>query len=69
MGRIIHFEVVNGKLTFTRFVSDIRLDWELYNVEEADSKLLDLVVTFGQAFPLRDADGEEIIPQPAAGKV
>uniref|UniRef100_A0A669CMZ0 DLEC1 cilia and flagella associated protein n=1 Tax=Oreochromis niloticus TaxID=8128 RepID=A0A669CMZ0_ORENI len=40
---------------------DIRLDWETYNVDQNDCKLLDLVVAFGDAFPLKDADGNEVL--------
>ncbi|XP_069130810.1 deleted in lung and esophageal cancer protein 1-like isoform X4 [Argopecten irradians] len=41
---------------------DIRLDWQLYNLEEGDTKLLDFIVGFGEAFPKRDENGKEIIP-------
>uniref|UniRef100_A0A3P9CVN0 DLEC1 cilia and flagella associated protein n=1 Tax=Maylandia zebra TaxID=106582 RepID=A0A3P9CVN0_9CICH len=40
-------------------IIDIRLDWETYNVDQNDGKLLDFVVVFGDAFPLKDADGNE----------
>uniref|UniRef100_A0A3Q4N0R9 DLEC1 cilia and flagella associated protein n=1 Tax=Neolamprologus brichardi TaxID=32507 RepID=A0A3Q4N0R9_NEOBR len=40
---------------------DIRLDWETYNVDQNDGKLLDFVVVFGDAFPLKDADGNEVL--------
>lgn len=42
-------------------MTDIRLDWETYNVDQNDCKLLDLVVAFGDAFPLKDADGNEVL--------
>ena len=42
---------------------DIRVDWEVYNMEEGDNQLLDFLVTYGQAFPLRDPHGNEIVPQ------
>ncbi|XP_070564757.1 deleted in lung and esophageal cancer protein 1-like [Ptychodera flava] len=42
---------------------DIRVDWETYNLAEGDSKLIDLLVNIGDPFPLRDANGEEIIPE------
>lgn len=42
-------------------MTDIRLDWETYNVDQNDGKLLDFVVVFGDAFPLKDADGNEVL--------
>ncbi|XP_029935813.1 deleted in lung and esophageal cancer protein 1 [Myripristis murdjan] len=39
---------------------DIRVDWESYNIDENDKKLLDVVVAYGDAFPLKDADGNEV---------
>lgn len=42
-------------------VTDIRVDWETYNIDPNDRKLLDLVVAFGGAFPLKDADGNEVV--------
>ncbi|CAJ0920509.1 unnamed protein product, partial [Ranitomeya imitator] len=39
----------------------IRIDWETYNREQETSKLLDLVVLFGDPFPLKDIDGNEIV--------
>ncbi|XP_029979404.1 deleted in lung and esophageal cancer protein 1 isoform X2 [Sphaeramia orbicularis] len=38
---------------------DIRMDWETYNVDKNDRKLVDVVVAFGDAFPVKDADGNE----------
>uniref|UniRef100_A0A4W5KQY8 Uncharacterized protein n=1 Tax=Hucho hucho TaxID=62062 RepID=A0A4W5KQY8_9TELE len=43
------------------FMSDIRMDWESYNVDQEDRKLLDVVVAYGDAFPLKDADGNEVV--------
>ncbi|XP_072911149.1 deleted in lung and esophageal cancer protein 1 [Hemitrygon akajei] len=40
---------------------DIRLDWETYNVESMDLQLVDLLITYGQEFPLKDESGNEII--------
>ncbi|OCT75446.1 deleted in lung and esophageal cancer protein 1 [Xenopus laevis] len=40
---------------------DIRIDWETYNIEQNDSKLLDLVLLYGDPFPLKDIDGNEIV--------
>ncbi|NWI98515.1 DLEC1 protein, partial [Crypturellus undulatus] len=33
---------------------DIRMDWEIYNREKDDEKLIDLLVIFGDPFPLKD---------------
>ncbi|KAM5157372.1 deleted in lung and esophageal cancer protein 1 [Mantella aurantiaca] len=40
---------------------DIRLDWETYNREEDSSKLVDLLMLYGDPFPLKDIDGNEIV--------
>ncbi|XP_053323585.1 deleted in lung and esophageal cancer protein 1 [Spea bombifrons] len=40
---------------------DIRIDWETYNREEDDSKLVDLLLLYGDPFPLKDMDGNEIV--------
>ncbi|XP_030053791.1 deleted in lung and esophageal cancer protein 1 [Microcaecilia unicolor] len=40
---------------------DIRIDWEMYNQDEDNTKLLDLLVCYGDPFPLKDIDGNEII--------
>ncbi|CAL8294151.1 unnamed protein product [Lota lota] len=41
---------------------DIRVDWETYNVDpHRDRKLLDVVVAYGDAFPLKDADGNQLV--------
>ncbi|RXN09899.1 deleted in lung and esophageal cancer 1-like protein [Labeo rohita] len=40
---------------------DIRMDWVTYNLEVGDSKLIDLLVACGEPFPLKDADGNEIL--------
>ncbi|XP_023122061.2 deleted in lung and esophageal cancer protein 1 [Amphiprion ocellaris] len=40
---------------------DIRIDWEIYNIDQNDRKLVDLVVTYGDAFPIKDADGNELL--------
>ncbi|KAI8513172.1 Deleted in lung and esophageal cancer protein 1, partial [Branchiostoma belcheri] len=46
----------------------IRLDWQSYNHRQQDPQLLDLMVSYGQDFPLRDAHGDEIVP-PEQAKV
>ncbi|XP_053571638.1 LOW QUALITY PROTEIN: deleted in lung and esophageal cancer protein 1 [Bombina bombina] len=66
-GPIIRFGThVSGGDTISRYLRinntspcDIRIDWETYN-KEKDSKLLDLVVLYGEPFPLKDIDGNEI---------
>ncbi|XP_016127301.1 deleted in lung and esophageal cancer protein 1-like [Sinocyclocheilus grahami] len=40
---------------------DIRMDWMTYNLEVGDSKLIDLLVACGEPFPLKDADGNEVL--------
>lgn len=37
------------------------MDWETYNVDPNDRQLVDVVVTYGDAFPLKDADGNEVL--------
>ncbi|XP_053916144.1 deleted in lung and esophageal cancer protein 1 isoform X3 [Cuculus canorus] len=39
---------------------DIRLDLEMYNQEEDDKKLVDLLIFFGDPFPPKDTDENEI---------
>ncbi|NXY45957.1 DLEC1 protein, partial [Ceuthmochares aereus] len=39
---------------------DIRLDLETYNLEEDDKKLVDLLIFFGDPFPPKDTDENEI---------
>ncbi|XP_040446900.1 deleted in lung and esophageal cancer protein 1 [Falco naumanni] len=38
---------------------DIRLDWEIYNQEQDDKKLVDLLMFFGDPFPPKDMDENE----------
>ncbi|NWH52165.1 DLEC1 protein, partial [Fregata magnificens] len=38
---------------------DIRLDWEIYNQEKDDKKLVDLLTFFGDPFPPKDMDENE----------
>ncbi|XP_009952310.1 PREDICTED: deleted in lung and esophageal cancer protein 1, partial [Leptosomus discolor] len=40
---------------------DIRLDWEIYNQEQDDKKLVDLLMFFGDPFPPKDADENEAV--------
>uniref|UniRef100_A0A4W6DBE1 DLEC1 cilia and flagella associated protein n=1 Tax=Lates calcarifer TaxID=8187 RepID=A0A4W6DBE1_LATCA len=40
---------------------DIRMDWETYNVDQDDRKLVDMVVAYGDAFPVKDTDGNEVM--------
>lgn len=36
------------------------MDWLTYNKEAEDKKLVDLIVAYGEPFPLKDADGNEV---------
>ncbi|KAL7976456.1 hypothetical protein Chor_008405 [Crotalus horridus] len=38
----------------------IRMDWESYNQDKDDDKLIDLLVFYGAPFPIKDSDGNEI---------
>ncbi|XP_008500453.2 deleted in lung and esophageal cancer protein 1 [Calypte anna] len=38
---------------------DIRLDWQVYNQEQGDKKLVDLLMFFGDHFPLKDVGENE----------
>ncbi|NXK08085.1 DLEC1 protein, partial [Herpetotheres cachinnans] len=38
---------------------DIRLDWKIYNQEQDDKKLVDLLMFFGDPFPPKDTDENE----------
>ena len=40
---------------------DIRVDWQTFNVHADDRQLLDLLVTYGRAFPPKDRSGREIV--------
>ncbi|XP_069559633.1 deleted in lung and esophageal cancer protein 1 [Brachyistius frenatus] len=40
---------------------DIRVDWEIYNIDDNDQKLVDVVVSCGDSFPLKDVDGNEVL--------
>ncbi|XP_017573141.2 deleted in lung and esophageal cancer protein 1 isoform X1 [Pygocentrus nattereri] len=40
---------------------NIRMDWLTYNKETGDRKLIDLIVAYGEPFPLKDADGNEVV--------
>lgn len=37
------------------------MDWETYNIDQNDRKLVDVVVAYGHAFPVKDADGNEVL--------
>ncbi|XP_075308844.1 deleted in lung and esophageal cancer protein 1 [Odontesthes bonariensis] len=68
-GPIIHFGThISGGDTVSRSLRinnptmfDIRVDWETYNIDQNDCKLVDVVVAYGDAFPLKDADGNEVL--------
>ena len=38
------------------------MDWQIFNLTENDSTLVDLLVNIGEPFPLRDENGREIVP-------
>ena len=42
-------------------MSDIRLDWETYNVVPGDDQILDMLVYVGRPLPILE-DGKEIEP-------
>ncbi|XP_063777866.1 deleted in lung and esophageal cancer protein 1 isoform X2 [Pseudophryne corroboree] len=68
-GPVLRFGThVSGGDTVSRCLSinnpspcDIRIDWETYNRERDSSQLLDLVLLYGEPFPLKDIDGNEIV--------
>ena len=43
------------------FFTDIRLDWEAYNILPQDTQLLDMLVFIGQPLPVFK-DGQEVVP-------
>lgn len=47
---------------------DIRVDWQTFNVSADDRQLLDLLVIYGNPFPLKDKNGNEIILQCDTGE-
>jgi len=46
----------------------IRIDWQTFNVVANDSQLVDLIVIYGDPFPLKDKKGKEIILPCATGE-
>ncbi|XP_014331725.1 deleted in lung and esophageal cancer protein 1 isoform X2 [Xiphophorus maculatus] len=40
---------------------DIQVDWEIYNIDENDHTLIELVMSCGDHFPLKDDDGNELL--------
>ncbi|XP_053116258.1 deleted in lung and esophageal cancer protein 1 isoform X2 [Hemicordylus capensis] len=58
---------ISGGDTVSRYIRlnnptpfDIRMDWESYNQDKDDDKLVDLLVFYGPPFPIKDLDGNEI---------
>ncbi|XP_013928134.1 PREDICTED: deleted in lung and esophageal cancer protein 1 [Thamnophis sirtalis] len=58
---------ISGGDTVSRYIRlnnptpfDIRMDWESYNQDKDDDKLIDLLVFYGAQFPIKDTDGNEI---------
>jgi len=43
--------------TQTCYLLDTRVDWQMFNVLPGDQQLIDFVVSYGEPFPKRDADG------------
>ena len=52
-------QVISHLLVF--FFTDIRLDWEAYNILPQDPQLLDMLVFIGQPLPVFK-DGQEVVP-------
>ena len=50
-------------------VTDLRLDWRVFNEGVESPKLLDMIVTYGKAFPLKDANGDEVVPPLPSEKI
>ncbi|XP_053715833.1 deleted in lung and esophageal cancer protein 1 isoform X1 [Synchiropus splendidus] len=46
---------------------DIRMDWETYNIEDDNKQLVDVLISYGETFPLKDADGNEVIVASSEG--
>jgi len=46
------------------FQLDIRLDWSTYNKDADDDQILDMLVFYGQPFPIFDSNGQELPPPP-----
>uniref|UniRef100_A0A1A8CH83 Deleted in lung and esophageal cancer 1 n=1 Tax=Nothobranchius kadleci TaxID=1051664 RepID=A0A1A8CH83_NOTKA len=55
------FDVVVIKTACVEFGADVRLDWKTYNIDQNDGKLVDVVLSYGDHFPLKDADGNEVM--------
>ncbi|XP_026534679.1 deleted in lung and esophageal cancer protein 1 [Notechis scutatus] len=58
---------ISGGDTVSRYIRlnnptpfEIRMDWESYNQDKDDDKLIDLLVFYGTPFPIKDPDGNEI---------
>ncbi|KAJ6659300.1 hypothetical protein lerEdw1_019171 [Lerista edwardsae] len=58
---------ISGGDTVSRYIRlnnptpfEIRMDWESFNQDKDDDKLIDLLVFYGPPFPIKDLDGNEI---------
>ncbi|XP_044280926.1 deleted in lung and esophageal cancer protein 1 [Varanus komodoensis] len=58
---------ISGGDTVSRYIRlnnptpfDIRMDWESYNQDKDDDKLVDLLVFYGEPFPIKEPDSNEI---------
>ena len=50
-------------------ITDIRLDWQVFNMNKSDNQLLDMVVNFGDIFPLLDSQGNQLQPGKQRGQL
>lgn len=48
------------------FLLDIRLDWEVYNIDEEDDQLIDLIIDIGEPHP-KMVDGKDVVPTKHGG--
>ncbi len=57
---VVWVSPTGGTLNIGHFaVADIRLDWQVFNVEESDRRLVDLVASFGEIFPKKDPEAPD----------
>lgn len=52
---------LNQSSSFEFLPTDIRLDWETYNIVPQDNQLLDMLVFIGEPLPVIK-DGQEVVP-------
>ena len=56
-------------VVFLCIIADIRLDWQVFNMNKSDNQLLDMVVNFGDIFPLLDSQGNQLQPGKQQGQL